>query len=53
MEAAKRFEAVASKFKTLETQPAAKVKRKKKRNGQLEEATPSEEAEAQDPVGGA
>lgn len=52
MEAAKRFEAVVSKFETLETQPAAKVERKKKRGGQLEEAAPSEEAETQDPAGG-
>ena len=48
-----RFEAVASKFETLETQPAAKVERKKKRGGQLEEAAPSEEAETRDPVEGA
>lgn len=53
MEAAKRFEAVVSKFETLETQPAAKVERKKKRGGQLEEAAPSEEAETRDPVEGA
>lgn len=53
MGAAKRFEAIASKFETLETQPAAKVERKKKRGGQLEEAAPSEEAETRDPVEGA
>lgn len=53
MGAAKRFEAIASKFETLETQPAAKVERKKKRGGQLEEVAPSEEAETRDPVGGA
>ena len=52
MEAAKRFEAVVSKFETLETSPAARVERKKKRGGTAEETPPSGEAETEDHAGG-
>ena len=52
MEAAKRFEAVASKFETLETSSAAKAERKKKRGGTAEETPPSDEAETEDRTDG-
>lgn len=52
MEAAKRFEADVSKFETLETSPAAKAERKKKRGGTAEETPPTGEAETEDRAGG-
>ena len=52
MEAAKRFEAVVSKFETLETSSAAKAERKKKRGGTAEETPPSDEAETEDRTDG-
>ena len=52
MEAAKRFEAVVSKFETLETSPATRAERKKKRGGTAEETPPSGEAETEDRADG-
>lgn len=52
MEAAKRFEAAVSKFETLETSPAAKAERKKKRGGTAEETPSSDEAETEDRTDG-
>ena len=52
MEAAKRFEAVVSKFETLETSPVARTERKKRKSGTAEETPPSGEAETEDRADG-